>query len=198
MMPARRTKQPSACVLSKASQVRAASSPTAHRLLGALERLGPVSVRELSEQLGLPAASLYYHLHRLVEAQVLRATERHTPGQRKETLYALRGKEVVVRSDAHRTVAAEVARSGAGMLRLAARLYAAAVGALPKPKGRARRRNVLIQVQGRLKPAALAEVNRQLESLARYVAEHDDPKQPQFSCLTLALSPTPSKDSKQA
>lgn len=176
-------------VLTRPAQVRAAASPTAHRLLGALERLGPSSVRELAEQLGMAPASLYYHVRRLEKAGVLRAKEQRATGKRPETVFELPGKEVILRGELSPAMAGEVARAGQGMLRLAARLYAAATRKRRAPRPRTRRRNVLIQVQGRLAPDALAEVNRRLEDIAQYVAEHDDPERNGFSCVTLALSP---------
>ncbi len=185
---ARRRRRP--LVLSRPAQVRAASSPTAHRLLGALERLGPASVRELAEQVGMAPASLYYHVRRLVEVGVVRAAGERATDRRPETLYELAGGgEVELRGGGSRRVAEEVARAGRGMLRLAARLYAEAAGERQPDRPRGRRRNVLVQAQGRLSPAALAEVNRRLEDLAAYVAEQDDPERDGMSCLTLALSP---------
>ncbi|GJM20624.1 MAG: hypothetical protein DHS20C15_05390 [Planctomycetota bacterium] len=162
----------------------------AHRLLGALERLGPSSARELGLHLGCPPASLYYHLHRLRQAGVLQSETRARSGQRSETVFALRGRELVIRAGKSRRASAELARSGRGLLRLAARLYAAAAERLPAKRGRPRRRNLLIQTQARLSPADLAELERRLEEAAAFMAERDDPSRDGFHCLTVALSPT--------
>ena len=76
--------------------------------------------------------------------------------------------------------------SGGGRPR---RTVRTAVKALPAPRSPSRRRNVLIQVQGRLSPEALVEANRRLEELATFVAEQDDESREGFTCLTMAMSP---------
>lgn len=183
-------KTPRRHVLDRPAQVRAASSPTAQRLLGAVERTGPCSAAELEEHIGLPRASLYYHLNRLARVGVLRRTTRTTETGRSESLWEVPGEELEVISTGSPRFDREVARSGRGILALATRLYSAAVGRMPRPTQRARRRNVLVQVQARLAPQALAEVHRRLDELAAYVAEQDDPSR-EFACFTGVLSPAP-------
>ena len=183
-------RRPARHVLDAPAQLRATSSPLAHRLLGALERLGPSTARQLGAQLERPPASLYYHLNRLAECGVLETETREVAGQRPETLFALAGRELVIRGDGSPAVGAELARSGRGLLRLAARLYAAAAERLGPTRARSRRRNLLIQTQARLSAADLAEVERRLEDVATYMAERDDSRRAPFHCLTVSLSPT--------
>jgi DNA-binding transcriptional ArsR family regulator len=66
---------------------RALDDPLRIRLFEALWH-GPLSVRELSDQVGLPPGRLYYHLHQLERAGIVEVAEyRPLPGGKVERVY---------------------------------------------------------------------------------------------------------------
>lgn len=176
--------------INKVAQVKALTGPLQHQIVATLERVGPVSARQLAEHLGLPPESLYYHLRNLKAVGVLAEYGRQKTNRRPEVVFGLLGREMVF--DAHsrnpgflRAMAA-LQRSLMGM---ATRLYDRALRRPESIRSGKRRNLCLIQQHARLGATDLAELNRRLEDMAQFMEERDDPGEQPFVSLTVALSP---------
>lgn len=66
--------------------MRALAAPTRQEIVDVLPRLGTVSVADLSEALGRPADSLYYHLRTLKDVGLVRNAGSRTRNGRSEAL----------------------------------------------------------------------------------------------------------------
>jgi DNA-binding transcriptional ArsR family regulator len=68
-------------------QREALASPLRLEIFGYFASVDRLSVRELADRMGRSASSLYYHLHRMVDAGLLREAGERSRGPRTETLY---------------------------------------------------------------------------------------------------------------
>lgn len=177
-------------VVRQARQVKALSGPLQHQIIATIERLGPSTARQLAQHVGVAAESLYYHLRRLKAAGLLLESELRPTTRRPEAVFALPGNEIVLdpenQQESFLDALAAVQRS---LLAMATRLYARALKAKGSVRSGPRRNLCVIQQNARLRPRDLAELNRRLEALAEFVAEHDDPAVESFLSVTISMSP---------
>jgi len=80
--------------------LHALTSPERRRVLEGLEALGRATVKQLAEHLGRLPESLYYHVRKLGEVDLVVEAERRGSGRRTEVVYALVAP--VLRLDAER------------------------------------------------------------------------------------------------
>ncbi len=171
-------------------QIRALSGPVQHQMVATLERVGPSTAKELAGHIGLAPESLYYHLRRLKDAGLLVQTDRRPTSRRPEAVYALPGSELVLDSEARSPRFLEaLAGLQRSLMNTATRIYERALRSGTSVRRGSRRNLCLIQVQGRLRPRQLGELNRRLEEIADFVAEHDDPSHDEFLSVTISMSP---------
>lgn len=176
--------------VSTEKQIRALSGPVQHQIVATLERVGPSTAKELAGHIGLAAESVYYHLRKLKRAGLLVETDRRPTSRRPEAVYALPGSELVLDSSGGGAgVLAAMAGFQRSLMTTATRLYERALSAGELVQRGKRRNLCVIQVQGRLRPAQLGELNRRLEDIAEFVAEHDDASHDQFLSVTISMSP---------
>jgi DNA-binding transcriptional ArsR family regulator len=69
--------------------IEALASPMRMELVGHFVYAESLSVSDLARRTGRPATSIYHHVHRLLEAGLLREVGTRPKGKRFETLYAL-------------------------------------------------------------------------------------------------------------
>lgn len=171
-------------------QIRALAGPLQNQIVGTLERVGPSTAKELAVHVGVAPESLYYHLRKLKRAGLLLVTGRRPTSRRPEAVYALPGRELVLDATGKGSGLLEAAAAlQRSLLGLATRLYERALRSGKSVRRGAKRNLCVIQVQGRLRPAKLAELNRRLEDVAEFVAENDDPGQAGFVSVTISMSP---------
>lgn len=72
-------------------QLSCFESATRVSLYGALRSLGPASIKELAGHVGARPDALYYHMRRLVDADLARSVETRERNGRKEAVYEIVG-----------------------------------------------------------------------------------------------------------
>lgn len=114
--------------VSKRKELEVLASPARLELLGLFEAKRELSVQEMAAELGKPVASLYFHVHKLVDAGLLVERGQRGDGRRAQTTYAAIAERVELplhpASRASREAAAKTVRA---ILRQAEREFAAAV-----------------------------------------------------------------------
>lgn len=177
-------------VIRDPEQLGAVVSPVRHQVLRTMSAIGPASVRELADRLGRRPESLYYHIGALIDADLLVQVDERRTGRRPEAVYDVVAARV--RTDPTQSSPEYIAAmrsSVAALLRLADRQMQAAL-ARQQESGTRRPASLRVaQLNARLSPAAVAELNRRLDEVLDFVHEHDDPNSGQLVSLTLAMSP---------
>ncbi|GJM44543.1 MAG: hypothetical protein DHS20C21_13850 [Gemmatimonadota bacterium] len=173
------------------AQLRAISSPLAHRIVGAMEHLDRATVPEIAEFIGAPAGSLYYHVRKMKSVGLLRQVAQQETARRSRAIYQLSGREVSVDVPSlSRAGLRELHRNRRIMLRFAERSLEdgarrAQASSGPSPGA------CLIQRHVRLGRRDVVELNRRLEALAAWVADRTPPRKATGYVLTLALGTLP-------
>lgn len=75
--------------ITDSEQIRALESPMRQNIMDRLEAIGPSSVSELAESLGVAADALYYHLRKLEKVGMLKTVGTRSAKRRPEAIYEL-------------------------------------------------------------------------------------------------------------
>jgi hypothetical protein len=178
-------------VIESAGEVDLLASPARQEIADTLEALGgEASVAAIAAQLGRPMDGLYYHLRLLVDGGLLVELPDAGEGRRYRTRSA-GGARLRLRYHPGRTRNARaVKRVTAGMLRIAARDFAAAL-ADPAVVVEGRERALWAsRTKGWARPSELAEINELLQRLSALLRRGDRPKGGKLMSLTWVLAPT--------
>lgn len=176
--------------ISDSARLEALVSPVRQDILDTLLAGPPMAVRELAEQTGRTATSLYYHLDRLAEVGLVRTSERTRTDGRTETLFRVEGEglEIEYRPEdpENRSTVTRVVRS---ILRLTERDFGrgfdhedARVEGPARNLWGARRKAWLDEDEQR----RVNELLRELESL---LAERRSPEGRTLCAVTWAITP---------
>lgn len=180
-----------------ASQLRALRTPLRQEIVRAVIATGPCTVKELARELDRPPASLYYHLHELTRAGILRqctneqrgAGKRRAPsdraaGPRDEASYDVVAQRIVIdrtkRSEAFVDALVDLQRA---TLRSAERELVAAVREAPPERESA----ALLRLSARLSPEAARKAIAMLQEVARHLERENDPDATASFSFTAAL-----------
>lgn len=171
------------------AQLRALRTPLRQEVLATLSRLGSASVKEMATELGRAPASLYYHIHELAEAGLIREVDRRPAGRRTEAVYGPAAQRIIIdrnpRSKAFAEALAELHRA---TLRTAERELVSALGVRRSKKEPPDDEAItLLRMTARLTPATARLARKKLKALARFLAEHDDAEQGETFAFTAAL-----------
>ncbi len=176
-------------VIRDPEQVRALRTPSRQEIVETLTRLGACSVKELGEATGRAPASLYYHIHELEEAGLIRKAPRRQAGGRVEGVYEPVADRIVLdrteRSGDFLSALADLHRS---TLRKAEREIIAALGPPSAPRDPPGESASLLRATARLRPRAAARARRMMRELGEFVGENDDPSAPDTYALTIAFA----------
>jgi DNA-binding Lrp family transcriptional regulator len=177
-------------VLRRPEQLRAVTSTVAHQIVSVMERVRRATVSELAHEVGLPAASLYYHVRKLRRAGVLAPAEKRATAGRDEVVWELTGSEVILDPTAGGPrFLAELGRNLRARLRAVERGMLDALGR-PGTIRHGRGKNLsLHQHHARLSAAKRAELYRRVDELEAFLVENDDPRQEGFTHVTVAILP---------
>jgi DNA-binding transcriptional ArsR family regulator len=156
--------------------VRALRTPVRQEVLAALEALGEGSVKDIAGELGRAPASLYYHVHALAEAGLIRQTGTRPSARRDEAVYEPAAARIIIdRRGTSRAFIEALADLHSSALRTAEREMRASLkqkSANGTPPGDS---VALLRLTARLKPGDIRAARRKLEEVARFLAERDDP-----------------------
>jgi predicted transcriptional regulator len=182
------TRKKRTLVLRDPETVRALRTPLRREILETVIRLRDCSVKELAAELGRAPAALYYHIHELVRAGLIRETGKRPAGKRLESVFEPVAERIMLdrtlRSRPFLEALADLQRS---TLRTATRELTRALKVRPK-KGEAPAESAsLVRVTARLKPRTAARASRMLRELARFLEANDDPEAADTYSVTAAL-----------
>jgi DNA-binding transcriptional ArsR family regulator len=184
------TRRKRTLVIRDAEKLRTLRTPLRREILEALIHLGRSSVKELASELGRAPAALYYHVHELARAGLIREVESRSVGKRLESVYGPAAPRIVidrtVRKPAFIEALADLQRS---TLRTAERELTRALGSSKTGDRSAADSTSLIRSTARLRPKAAVRARKMLRELARFMAENDDPDAPDTYAVTAALVP---------
>ena len=176
-------------VLENPEQIRALRTSVRQEIVRTLGRTGPAGVKELAELLGRPPASLYYHVHELEDAGILRRTGTRPAGRREEGVYELAAERVVINrtksSKAFMSALDDLHRS---TLRAAEREISRALEAMRRDPSDRDDAVTLLRMSGRLSPSDLKKARRMLTDLVAFMDDRDDPKATATYSVTVAMA----------
>jgi len=156
---------------------------------------GDATVADIAAHLGRPADGIYYHLRRLLDSGVLRASDDPGDGSgRRYSTTARRGKRVQLKygrdsSADHDTVA----RLVSGLLRTAERDFGRALRSGAAQGEGAQRDLWASRLKGWIGGADLREINRLLVRLSQLLQQPRDPRRDQLITLAWILAPIDDK-----
>ena len=153
------------------AQLELLASPVRQDILDSLESMGPSSVSELSQAVGLPADALYYHVNKLLAVGLVLERGTRASERRDETVFSLPARRIRLRYDpANPEQASSANKIVSSMLRTGGRDFEAGLqseSAVATGPGR----NLWgARLKGWLSASQLREVNDLLEQL--HVAFH--------------------------
>lgn len=170
-------------------QIRVLASPMRQLVLDTLEALGIASVAELATTLQVPADRLYFHLHALERAGLVRAVSRVRRGGRPGTVYAPGGRRSRLQyapGDAANVAA--VTSVVSSMVRAALREFRKGFQGAPAVTG-SRRELWGARRVAWLDPTALAAVNAGLSAVFRHFERRRARARGRPYAITVLLSP---------
>ncbi len=192
-------------LLEDPAQRRALGSPLRLEILGLFTTKEPLSVAEMAERIGRPAASLYYHVRLLEKVGILTRAGERSSGPREEALYHPIAERFALPTDPESGEGvADATKTLASAFRMAERDFAAAMQSAATPSTTTRstgihtkgplRNMFATRVHCRLDKDALRELNQHLRAIERLVARTvrqtgAPEKGDQYLSLTLALLP---------
>jgi len=154
------------------------TSPLRLEIMGWFGQGQQLSVRELAQCLDRPAASLYFHLQKLVEVGLLRVVSRRPTSSREAAVYAAVAERIAIAVDPGSKSSAHAAvRTVSALLRQADREFKAALeGGGFEECGRGEMQGGRRQ-RAWLSEAAFAEVSRRLDSIESYMTRQSRKKE---------------------
>jgi AcrR family transcriptional regulator len=181
-------------------QRRALGSPLRLELIGLFTDRRPLSVAEIAARMGRSATSIHYHVRLLEECGLLVRVGERPAGKRSETLFRPVAEMLVLdRSDASDETGREhLLATMRAAFRMAERDMRAALEN-PETRTRGAQRNLFAaRVHFRMSKAELAELNRHLRGIERFLGKIQKDTRPStddvFMSLTLALMPLPDRE----
>lgn len=176
------------CRIGDVQQLRLLRSPVRQDILDSLSASGPATIAELATALGLPADALYYHMRKLVKAELVRV-DGEAEEARGAATYALPAGRMLLDYDAEPEGRAAIAEVISAALRSGARDFAAALEspvAVTRGPGRTLRGG---RARGWLSPEDIEEVNTLLERLWEIFRGSGPGEDRQLLSFSCALSP---------
>ncbi len=170
-----------------AGQLRALRTPLRQEMVRTFSGLGACTVRELADELGREPATLYYHVHALVDSGIVRETGRRRAGTRPESVYSLVAEKILIdRRETSEPFLSALADLQRATLRAAEKELEAALKArAPTKAGDA---PILLRLASRLKPQQAARATKMLHELVEFLAKNDDPEVGDTYSLTAAFT----------
>ena len=176
-------------------QRKALASAIRMELLGNFVEGQPLSVSDLAERMGRPAAAIHYHVKILREAGLLFEADTRRSGSRTEILYAPEADMFAFEQPGSPDEGTmEAARKTlASAFRMAEKDFASALDN-PHAAGDGKYRNIFgARLHCRLSKGELAELNKRLREIERFLADvhrnHKPSPNDRFVSLTIALMP---------
>ena len=186
-MPTRRLKK---LILSDPKRFRVLSSPRRVEIVSSLGDAGPASISQLARRLGLSSHSLYYHVHMLEKAGILKVREVRKGRRREEAIYVLAADRILLDPRAVPLSGPEEARKSLdSILRMTSREVYQALQSEAKEKGESD--VYAVRFKARLSKIALRRLNRYLHRIEKILRISEKNKQSgKLFSLTIVLTPS--------
>jgi DNA-binding MarR family transcriptional regulator len=171
--------------------LRALASPVRVEVLEQLRASGPTSIADLAQELGRTPHSLYYHVHALEQAGLLRRRGTRRTARRDEVVYERIADAIALAyAPSSETGTAAVESAGRAVLRRAERVFARAIRErlIECPAGESD--GFVASRKAWLTPKGIAEVRRLFQRLDSVLARESRLKRGRTYLVTTALSPT--------
>jgi len=181
-------RKPKILHISEPRQIRALRTPLRQDILQTMSQLKSTSVKELASALGRPPASLYYHVHELEGAGLIRKKASRRSGTKTETVYEPAAEQIRIDrtkrtkgfvealNDLHRATLSQATRE------VTAALSAEGPGETSDTS------LMLVRLSARLSRDDVRKARQMLESLAAFMAEHDRHGKGETFSLTAAIA----------
>jgi len=172
-----------------AATIKALRTPLRQGILGALQRLGSGSVKDVAHEVGRAPATLYYHMHALTDAGLVRKAGEQPSGSRTEAVYEPAAERIIIDNRGRsKEFMGALADLHATALRTAEREAVQSL-AWHRSKGVPPEESVtLLRLSARLKRSHLRIARRKLQEIAAYLADHDDAKAEGTFAFTASLT----------
>ncbi len=170
--------------------MEAVISPLRQDILDAFSVIGPGSVKQIARELGKPADSIYYHVRRLLEVDLLKLIETRETTRRDESIYDVPADKLELAYDLGDPDNVEVVlRIASSMLRRAQKNFEEAVELENvEPTGPERNFRVMGGMVW-LSKDDLREVNRHLNAILDLSGRPRSDKANQLCAITTIISP---------
>jgi DNA-binding transcriptional ArsR family regulator len=177
--------------IERPEQVAALTSMRRHDIADRIASSGPISIKELAEQIGVKPSALYHHIKIMLDVGLVVEAGTRTVRRKREQLYAAPGKRMrLIRALAggeHQPAMEEVV---AAMTRQMERDFRTG-GQSPARKADGGERNYgFFRLVGRPGPDQLRRINACLQEIAELLWESDDPEA-ELICLGWVMAPLP-------
>jgi len=158
-------------------QLRSLASPARNEVFSTLLRLGPASVREVAIALDKPADALYYHFKNLAAAGLVSDCGKRPGATRSESVYEVSARLLRIDpGDRTPRYLGAVRNLFDATLRLLGRRLGAALNDRSVRRAGPGRQLTFKTQLARLDDVALAELNRKLDDLSKFLAERSTPE----------------------
>ncbi|MCZ6766064.1 MAG: helix-turn-helix domain-containing protein [bacterium] len=177
-------------LVSTVDQMEALASPVRHQIHIAMEMLGRCSVNQLAERMGRVPETLYYHIRRLERVGIIEQVGSQFGSAREEAIYQLKAKRLRVDPSQSSTRFLQAMAKGCGsLLRFAQRSFEQALVRKAERRVIPRRSLRIEQVAVRLSSQNLAELNKQLDSIQKFLSDADDVDEKEMFVVTICTAP---------
>jgi len=177
--------------IERPEQVEALTSMRRHDIADRLAASGPMSIKELADQIGVQPSALYHHIKIMLEVGLVIEAGTRIVRRKREQLYAAPGKRMrLIRALASGDQQERMDEVVAAMTRQMDRDFRLG-GQSPARRAEGNDRNYgFFRLLGRPGPEQLARINARLSEIAEILWENDDPDA-ELLCLGWVLTPLP-------
>lgn len=178
--------------IERPEQVAALTSMRRHDIGDRIAASGPMSIKELADQIGVQPSALYHHIKIMLDVGLVVEAGTRTVRRKREQLYAAPGKRMrllrALASGEHQEAMEDVV---AALTRQMDRDFRVG-GQSSAKKAEGEGRNYgFFRLIGRPGPDKLARINARLQEIAEILWESDDPDA-ELLCLGWVMAPLPS------
>ncbi len=169
-------------------QIRALRTPLRQEIVHTMSLLGSASVKELASALGRSPASLYYHVHELEDAGLIRKKTTRRSGTKAETIFETAAERIRIdRTKRSKAFVEALGDLHKAALSQATREVTAAVSA-GSGRGSEDDSLMLVRLSARLSRRDAKKAQQMLNDLAAFMGDHDRPDSGETFSFTAAMA----------
>lgn len=178
-------------------QLQATISSRRHDIVDRLAASGPLSIRELADQIGAQPSGLYHHIEKLLKVGLVVEAGSRVVNRRRERLYGTPARRMrgigALSANKYPKIISDIV---AGITRQMARDFAAGIGTSSKAVEGEGRNLGFFRLVGRPSPAQLARINANLAEILEVFYASSGNDHPRIS-LGWVMAPVGTEDGSQ-